>query len=46
MDTRPFIEQLQTEGLRQMPSRRKMELLRDMNETVRTLALQRGPALT
>jgi hypothetical protein len=38
-DTHPEIERLQIERLRQMPSWRKMELVGDMNETVRTLAL-------
>ena len=38
-DTHPDIERLQIERLRQMPSWRKMELVGDMNEAVRTLAL-------
>jgi len=38
-DTAPEIEQIQIELLRQMPSWRKLELVGDMNETVRTLAL-------
>ena len=38
-DTSPEIERLQIERLRQMPSWRKVELVGDMNETVRTLAL-------
>ena len=38
-DTHPEIERMQIERLRQMPSWRKMELVGDMNETVRTLAL-------
>jgi hypothetical protein len=38
-DTHPEIERLQIERLRQMPSWRKIELVGDMNETVRTLAL-------
>ena len=38
-DTSPEIERMQIERLRQMPSWRKVELVGDMNETVRTLAL-------
>jgi len=49
-DTHPEIERLQIERLRQMPSWRKIELVGDMNETVRTLALaglrQRHPSDT
>ena len=49
-DTHPEIERVQIERLRQMPSWRKMELMGDMNEAVRTLALaglrQRHPGDT
>lgn len=38
-DTSPEIEQLQIDRLRQMPPWRKLELLSEMNRTVRTLAL-------
>ena len=38
-DTHPKIECLQIERLRQMPSWRKMTLMAEMNQTVRTLAL-------
>jgi hypothetical protein len=38
-DTHPEIERLQIEGLRRMPTWRKIELVGDMNEAVRTLAL-------
>ena len=38
-DTHPEIERMQIERLRQMPSWRKIELVGDMNETVRALAL-------
>ena len=38
-DTRPKIEQLQILGLREMPPWRKMALVGEMNQTVRTLAL-------
>jgi hypothetical protein len=38
-DTHPEIERMQIEHLRQMPAWRKIELVGDMNETVRTLAL-------
>lgn len=38
-DTHPEIERVQIDRLRQMPSWRKMELVGDMNEGVRTLAL-------
>ena len=38
-DTSPEIERMQIERLRQMPSWRKIGLVGDMNETVRTLAL-------
>ena len=38
-DTHPEIEQLQIKRLRQMPSWRKMVLMAEMNQTVRTLAL-------
>jgi len=38
-DTHPEIERLQIERLRQMPSWRKMTLMAEMNQTVRTLAL-------
>jgi hypothetical protein len=38
-DTPPEIERLQIEGLRQMPSWRKMALLTGMNRTVQVLAL-------
>jgi hypothetical protein len=38
-DTHPEIERTQIERLRQMPAWRKIELVGDMNETVRTLAL-------
>jgi hypothetical protein len=49
-DTHPEIERMQIERMRQMPSWRKIELVGDMNETVRTLALaglrQRHPSDT
>lgn len=38
-DTEPGIEALQLEGLRQMPSWRKMELMAEMGRTVQMLAL-------
>ena len=38
-DTHPEIERMQIERMRQMPSWRKIELVGDMNETVRALAL-------
>ena len=38
-DTRPEIEQLRCERLRQMPPWRKLALVREMNRTVRSLAL-------
>ena len=38
-DTAPEIERLQIEGLRQMPAWRKIQLVGDLNETVRALAL-------
>ena len=38
-DTHPDIERLQIERLRQMPSWRKMALMAEMSQTVRTLAL-------
>ena len=38
-DTHPAIERLQIERLRQMPSWRKMALMAEMNQSVRTLAL-------
>ena len=38
-DTPPDIERWQIERLRQMPSWRKMMLMAEMNQTVRTLAL-------
>jgi hypothetical protein len=38
-DTSPEIERLQIEGLRQMPVWRKLELVAELNQTVRTLAL-------
>ena len=38
-DTHPEIERLQIERLRQMPSWRKMTLVAEMNQAVRTLAL-------
>lgn len=49
-DTSPEIERLQIEHLRQMPPWRKIKLVGDMNDAVRTLALaglrQRHPADT
>ena len=39
LDTDPEIEKLQIEGLRQMPSWRKLALACDMNRAVRSLAL-------
>jgi hypothetical protein len=49
-DTHPEIERMQIERMRQMPSWRKIELVGDMHETVRTLALaglrQRHPSDT
>jgi len=49
-DTHPDIERLQVERLRQMPTWRKMVLMAEMTESVRTLALaglrQRYPADT
>jgi hypothetical protein len=38
-DTSPKIEQIQLEQLRQMPAWRKLALVAEMNQTVRTLAL-------
>lgn len=38
-DTSPEIERFQIARVRQMPSWRKMELVSDMNETLRMLAL-------
>mgnify|MGYP001462546350 CR=1 FL=1 len=38
-DTSPEIERLQIEGLRQMPVWRKLELVAELNQAVRTLAL-------
>jgi len=38
-DTHPEIERLQIERLRQMPAWRKLALVGEMNQTVRTLAL-------
>jgi hypothetical protein len=38
-DTHPDIERLQVEQLRQMPTWRKMALMAEMTESVRTLAL-------
>ena len=38
-DTSPDIENMQIERLRQMPSWRKMALMAEMGQTVRTLAL-------
>lgn len=49
-DTHPDIERFQIEWLRQMPSWRKMALMAEMTQAVRTLALaglrQRYPADT
>ncbi len=49
-DTSPEAERLQVQGLRQMPPWRKLALVGEMNQTVRTLALaglrQRYPADT
>jgi hypothetical protein len=49
-DTHPDIERLQIERLRQMPTWRKMALMAEMTQSVRTLALaglrQRYPADT
>jgi len=39
LDTHPESERVQVEGLRRMPPWRKIALVGDMNETVRTLAL-------
>ncbi len=39
LDTHPEIERLQIERLRQMPPWRKMALMGEMSQTVRTLAL-------
>ena len=38
-DTAPEVERLLIERLRQMPSWRKMELMGEMNQTVRVMAL-------
>jgi hypothetical protein len=38
-DTSPEIERIQIEALRRMPAWRKLALVGDMNDTVRTLAL-------
>ena len=38
-DTSPEIERIQIERLRRMPPWRKLELVGDMNQAVRTLAL-------
>jgi len=49
-DTHPDIERLQVERLRQMPTWRKMALMAEMAQSVRTLALaglrQRHPTDT
>jgi hypothetical protein len=49
-DTRPEAEQVQIELLRQAPAWRKLEMVGQMNQTVRTLALsglrQRYPQAT
>jgi hypothetical protein len=49
-DTHPDIERLQIERLRQMPGWRKMELMAEMSQAVRMLALaglrERYPADT
>jgi hypothetical protein len=39
LDTSPEIERIRIERLRQMPSWRKIQLVGDMTEAVRTLAL-------
>jgi hypothetical protein len=39
LDTHPEIERLQIRQLRQMPAWRKLALVGEMNQTVRTLAL-------
>ena len=39
LDTSPEIEEFQIRGLREMPPWRKMELVSEMNRTVRDLAL-------
>ncbi len=39
LDTDPEIEELQIEGLRQMPPWRKVALVSDLNRAVRCLAL-------
>lgn len=39
LDTPPEIEQLQLEGLRQMPAWRKLALAGEMSQAVRSLAL-------
>jgi len=39
LDTEPELEQLQIQGLRQMPSWRKVALLAEMSQTVRMLAM-------
>lgn len=38
-DTSPEMERLWIEGLRRMPAWRKLDLVGDMNDTVRTLAM-------
>jgi hypothetical protein len=49
-ETHPDIERLQVEGLRQMPTWRKIALMAEMGQSVQTLALaglrQRHPADT
>lgn len=38
-DTRPEVERLQIEKMRQMPAWRKLEMVGQLNDTVRALAL-------
>ena len=49
-DTDPKVEQLQIELIRRMPAWRKLELVDDLNETVRVFAIsgikQRHPEAT
>jgi hypothetical protein len=49
-DTNPKIEQMQIELIRKMPSWKKMAIVDDLNETVRSMAIsgikQRNPNAT
>lgn len=49
-DTHPIVEALQIQLIRRMPAWKKLAIVNDLNETVRTLAIsgikQRHPAAT